>query len=75
MKTARGRQKIRFYCEIEEGKTRFDLQFGRVLACHLLNAKEKLNWKNCVLDKDGEEKLANQYKEEFKIMVSKKKVA
>lgn len=47
MKTARGRQRLRFYCEIQEGTTKFDLQFGRVLACHLLNEKEKLNWKNC----------------------------
>eukprot|EP00347_Sterkiella_histriomuscorum_P005571 403356100 len=73
MKTARGRQKIRFYCVIEEGKTRFDLQFGRVLACHLLNAREKLNWKNCVLDKDAEEQLANKFKKELQDLIKNRK--
>jgi hypothetical protein len=51
MKTARGRQRIRFYCVINPG-AKFDLQFGRVLACHLLNEREKINWKNCVLDRN-----------------------
>lgn len=50
------------------------MQFGRVLACHLLNAKEKLNWKNCVLGRDEEEKLALKYKEELsKIRSASKK--
>ena len=36
MKTAKGRQRLRFYSEIQSGQ-RFDMQFGRVLACHLMN--------------------------------------
>jgi len=59
MKTARGRQKLRFY-SIIDNQSRFDLQFGRVLACHILNQKEKLNWKNCTLEKEKEEELAQK---------------
>jgi hypothetical protein len=46
MKTAKGRQRLRFYSEIQPGQ-KFDMQFGRVLACHLMNQREKINWKNC----------------------------
>lgn len=67
LKTARGRQKLRFYCEIKPG-ARFDLQFGRVLACYLLNEKDKINWKNCILDREEEEKLAKAFNKELKSM-------
>ena len=53
LRTANGRQKIKFYTKLFEGSS-FDIQFGRVLACHMLNEREKLNWKNCVLDKSVE---------------------
>jgi Protein similar to CwfJ C-terminus 2 len=65
MKTARGRQRIRFYSEIGN-QARFDMQFGRVLACHIMNQPEKLNWKNCLIDRNMEEVLVKQYKEAFK---------
>jgi len=38
------------------------MQFGRVLACHIMNQKEKLNWKNCVLDRNKEEELALSFR-------------
>jgi hypothetical protein len=38
------------------------LQFGRVLACHLLNQREKLNWKNCSLEKEDEIRLALRFR-------------
>ena len=57
MKSAKGRQKLRFYTVIGEN-SKFDMQFGRVLACHILNEREKINWKNCILDQDQESKLA-----------------
>lgn len=43
-------------------QARFDMQFGRVLACHILNQREKLNWKNCTLERDKEEALAQSFK-------------
>lgn len=42
------------------------MQFGRVLACHIMNQPEKLNWKNCLIDRNMEEVLVKQYKEAFK---------
>ena len=53
LRTARGRQRIRFYQHLLPGAP-FDIQFGRILACHLLGQRNKLNWKNCVLPKDQE---------------------
>lgn len=38
------------------------MQFGRILACHLLNQKEKLNWKDCVLQHDKEAELAKSFR-------------
>ena len=57
MRTAKGRQRVRLWAEVREG-ARFDLQFGRVLACHLMNAGEKINWKQCVLRKEEEDRVA-----------------
>ncbi|TNV85145.1 hypothetical protein FGO68_gene10308 [Halteria grandinella] len=62
MKTARGRQRVRFVTTIEGQQNRFDMQFGRVMACHILNQREKLNWKNCSLERDQEEQLAQKFK-------------
>lgn len=64
MKTAKGRQKLRFYSEIQPGQ-KFDMQFGRVLACHLMNQREKINWKNCQMDRQEEERLAAHFRTEF----------
>jgi len=64
LRTAIGRQKIRFYKELRQG-TPFDMQFGRVLACHLLNTKAKLNWQNCTLPKDQEQALVAKFRKEL----------
>ena len=64
MKTARGRQRLRFYTVIGEG-SRFDMQFGRVLACHLMNERDKINWKNCILERPREEELAKKFLKEI----------
>jgi len=64
LKTAKGRMKTRFYCEIG-ARSSFDLQLGRVLACHLLEAKDRLNWKKCVLDKEDETALVKEFKLHF----------
>jgi hypothetical protein len=71
MKTAKGRQRLRFFTVISN-QSRFDMQFGRVLACHILNQREKLNWKNCSLERDQEEQLANRFREEIDRRVAKK---
>ena len=72
LKTAKGRQKNRFYCEIVENQSKFDLQFGRVMACHLLNQQERINWKNCTLDKEKEEQLALMFKGDLEASKKKK---
>jgi len=64
MKTAKGRQRLRFFSEIQAGQ-RFDMQFGRVLACHLMNQREKINWKNCQMDRQEEERLAAHFRTQF----------
>lgn len=46
LKTANGRQKLRFYTEIPPS-VQFDMQFGRVMAAHLLDQRNKVDWKNC----------------------------
>lgn len=61
LRTARGRIKVRFYKELRQGAP-FDLQFGRVLACHLLNTRTKLNWQNCTLPKDQEKALVERFR-------------
>ena len=64
MRTAKGRMKVRFYKELKPGAT-FDLQYGRVLACHLLNTRSKLNWQNCTLPKDQEQALVARFRKHF----------
>ena len=61
LRTANGRLVHRFVSEIANGSS-FDLQFGRVLACHLLNRKERINWKNCDLPADEQSKLVEKYR-------------
>jgi hypothetical protein len=72
MKTAKGRQRLRFYSEISN-QSKFDMQFGRVLACHLMNQREKINWKNCQLERNREEELAALFKKEVGVRAEKNK--
>jgi len=43
----------------------FDYQFGRRVIVDLLKTPEKLNWKNCVLDKEQEKSLVSSFRESF----------
>ena len=61
LRTANGRLVHRFVSEIQQGAS-FDMQFGRVLACHLMNRKERVNWKNCDLAPDEQTKLVQKFK-------------
>jgi hypothetical protein len=36
-----------------------------VLACHILNQREKLNWKNCTLEREKEEELARVFRKDI----------
>jgi hypothetical protein len=49
------------------------MQFGRVLACHLMNQREKINWKNCQLERNREEELAALFKKEVGVRAEKNK--
>jgi hypothetical protein len=60
LRTVNGRQMHRFVCELG-AEQQFDMQFGRVLCCHLLNRKDRLNWKHCELSKEQQESLIKKY--------------
>lgn len=47
------------------------MQFGRVLACHIMNSKDKINWKNCLIEKDKEDLLVGKYRNEIKWSLKK----
>ena len=53
LRTAKGRLQTRFYQEMIPGAP-YDMQLGRILACHILNEREKVDWKSCVLEKNKE---------------------
>lgn len=46
----------------------FPLHFGRDIFCAegLLNCEEKVDWKQCLLEKDQEEETVKKFREEFK---------
>jgi len=44
---------------------KFPLQFGRYVVCNMLGTPEKINWKNCQVDKDEETNMANRFKKSF----------
>lgn len=46
----------------------FPIHFGREVFCYkeLLNCEEKINWKECLLEKDMEVQRVKQIREEFK---------
>ncbi|KAK6972585.1 CWF19-like protein 1 [Biomphalaria glabrata] len=64
-----------FYVELPTGERclhriskHFPLQFGREAVCEpaILNVPERVDWKNCKIDKEGETELATKFKSKFK---------
>jgi hypothetical protein len=41
------------------------MQFGRVLACYIINQKDKIDWKRCAMERKDEEDLAKQFRKEY----------
>jgi len=62
--TARGRQIERYVFAAKE--PRIPLNFGRMVACELLNCEDKVDWRQCQEDKDSESKLTRVFREAFK---------
>eukprot|EP01133_Synstelium_polycarpum_P007653 gene7653-8957_t len=52
------------YVIVEKG-AHFDFQFGRQVLCDLLGTPERLNWKECALSKEEEEKQTVAFRERF----------
>ncbi|GLT79082.1 hypothetical protein SLA2020_505890 [Shorea laevis] len=65
-----------FYVELPEGtillhlvgeNEKFPIQFGREVLAGLLNMAERADWKNCVLGKEEEMKMAENFKKKFEV--------
>jgi hypothetical protein len=48
--------------------SRFPLNYGREVLCseYLLNCEDKVDWRTCLLPKNLEQKMINDFKEGFK---------
>eukprot|EP00929_Paragymnodinium_shiwhaense_P051810 TRINITY_DN26014_c0_g1_i2.p1 TRINITY_DN26014_c0_g1~~TRINITY_DN26014_c0_g1_i2.p1 ORF type:complete len:647 (+),score=118.05 TRINITY_DN26014_c0_g1_i2:117-2057(+) len=70
--TARGRTIERFvYAGSREGP-RVPMNLGREVACHLLGCENKVDWKQCVQDRDAEKALAAAFRDKFKAFQPRK---
>ena len=64
MKTARGRKTCRLLYKRLKPE-RIELQLGRVVACQILGQKEKVNWKNCQLEREEEDQMVQRFEKAF----------
>lgn len=66
--TAKGRQIERYVYAQPKGSEgpRIPLEFGRKVACHLLNCDDKVDWRQCKEDHEAEKRLAKNFREQFK---------
>jgi len=65
--TAKGRAVDRYvYAGTTKGGPRIPLNFGRQVACELLNCENKVDWRQCQEDMDSEKLLTRTFREQFK---------
>jgi diadenosine tetraphosphate (Ap4A) HIT family hydrolase len=65
--TAKGRQIERYvYAGTTKESPRIPLNFGRMVACQLLNCEDKVDWRQCQEDQDTEKQKAVAFREVFK---------
>merc|ERR1712039_531962 len=64
--TAKGRQIERYLYVGGPTAPRVPLNLGRMVACHVLDCMEKVDWKLCKEERDKEKQLAMEFREKFK---------
>jgi hypothetical protein len=50
----------------EDQRARMPLHFGRQVACALLDCMNRVDWKSCITPKEVEERLAGDFKQDYK---------
>lgn len=65
LKRANGSREVNRLVATLKEEDQFDLQLGRVLACHLLRKPDKINWKESKLKEERERELIEELRNEF----------